>query len=175
MKKVVMGITCLAFLTTGCSANNDEHHQANSSQNQKNDSHQHHEKPSFFQGDIREETASVEELPTFLTNKPDDMKVIYSAAAKHEELLSQIPCYCGCGTSAGHKNSYDCFVHENKNDGSLVWDDHGTKCGVCLEIAATAVMDYSEGKSVKEIRDKIDDAYKEGYAEPTPTPMPKGS
>ncbi|OYD55997.1 hypothetical protein CGZ90_19920, partial [Fictibacillus aquaticus] len=70
----------------------------------------------------------------------------------------------------GHKNNYDCFVFENKKSGAIVWDDHGTKCGVCLEIAAKSVLDYSKGKSIKEIRNTIDETYKQGYAKPTPTP-----
>lgn len=120
--------------------------------------------------DIREETAGVDTLPTFLMEQSKDIRVIYQAAASHKDLLEKIPCYCGCGEKANHKNNYDCFVHENKENGAVVWDDHGTKCGVCLEIAAQSVMDYSNGKSVKDIREKIDKTYEKGYAKPTPTP-----
>jgi hypothetical protein len=121
-------------------------------------------------GDIREETSGKEQKPEFLADKPEDMQNIYVAVAQHQELLENIPCYCGCGTSANHQNNYDCFVHENKQNGAVVWDDHGTKCGVCLEIAAEAINDYNNGMTVKDIRQKIDDAYKEGYAKPTSTP-----
>ena len=121
-------------------------------------------------GDLREETASVDNLPQFLAAKSDDMKVLYQAAANHQELLENLPCYCGCGESAGHTSNYDCFVYDNKENGAVVWDDHGTRCGVCLEIAAESIIDYSEGKSIKEIRQTIDEKYKEGYAKPTPTP-----
>ncbi|WP_413059394.1 PCYCGC motif-containing (lipo)protein [Sporosarcina sp. 179-K 3D1 HS] len=42
----------------------------------------------------------------------------------------------------------------------------------CLpETAVRSVHLKQEGKSVKEIRQFIDDTYKEGYAEPTDTPM----
>ncbi|MFC3885174.1 PCYCGC motif-containing (lipo)protein [Bacillus songklensis] len=121
-------------------------------------------------GDLREETASADSLPKFLADKPDDMKILYQAAAQHQELLENIPCYCGCGESAGHTSNYDCFVHDNKENGAVVWDDHGTRCGVCLEIAAESITDYSKGKSIKEIRQNIDEKYKEGYAKPTLTP-----
>ncbi|MFT4414111.1 PCYCGC motif-containing (lipo)protein [Fredinandcohnia humi] len=122
-------------------------------------------------GDIREES-SIDELPSFLDSKPDEMVTIYKAAAAHEDLLKNIPCYCGCADSVGHKDSYDCFVHERKEK-TIVWDDHGTKCGVCMEIAATSILEYQNGKSITEIRNLIDETYKEGYAEPTPTPLPK--
>jgi bacterioferritin-associated ferredoxin len=121
-------------------------------------------------GDLRQETENTDHLPEFLETKSDDMKMLYQAAAKHEELLQHIPCYCGCGESAGHMNNYDCFVYENKENGVVEWDDHGTKCGVCLEIAAESIIEYGNGKTVKEIRQAIDEKYKEGYAKPTPTP-----
>nr|WP_041267750.1 PCYCGC motif-containing (lipo)protein [Geobacillus genomosp. 3] len=120
-------------------------------------------------GDIRETTKSTEHLPSFLGAFEEEMAILYQQAAEHRELLEQIPCYCGCGQSAGHKNNYDCFIYENKKDGAVVWDDHATKCGVCLEIAAESIAAYDQGKSVKDIRQMIDEKYKEGYAEPTPT------
>jgi len=135
---------------------------------QKKDEHSAHHMTSS--GDIRETTKSLEHLPSFLSKYEEEMAVLYQQAAKHQELLENIPCYCGCGDSAGHMNNYDCFVYENKKDGSVTWDDHATKCGVCLEIAAEAINEYNNGKSIKEIRKMIDEKYKEGYAEPTPTP-----
>lgn len=171
MRIVVCILGTLLFILAGCSnePKTDVHESSHGEESHN------HSKPSFYQGDLREKTASVQDLPSFLDDKPEDMKVIYSAAAQHQEVLEQIPCYCGCGTSAGHRSSYQCFVHEVNEDGSIEWDDHGTRCGVCLEIAATSVIEYSKGKSVKEIRDLIDESYKEGYATPTPTPMPKSN
>lgn len=154
-----MGILLISLLSA-CSGNTAKEQPAEN-QSEPNETHSG--------GDIREETASAEQLPSFLSSKPENMQTIYAAAAQHRELLEQMPCYCGCGSSVGHKDNYDCFVHENK-DGKVVWDDHGTKCQVCLEIAAEAITESQNGKSNKEIRDSIDNKYKEGYAEPTPTP-----
>jgi|GEM_PF-103833 hypothetical protein len=147
-----------ALFIVGCS--NAQQESGNSKQAQ----------PHTASGDIREETKSAEVLPSFMDDKPEKMKDLYLSAAENRELLENIPCYCGCGESAGHKNNYDCFVAENKKDGTVVWDDHATKCGVCLDIAAISIQDYQNGKSMKEIRDKIDKTYEKGYAEPTPTP-----
>lgn len=121
-------------------------------------------------GDIHEETSNKDTAPKFLTDKSEDMKTIYLAVAQNQELLEKIPCYCGCGEEVNHKNNYDCFIHENKKSGEVVWDDHGTKCGVCLEIAAQSILDLNTGMTIKEIRTKVDKAYKNGYAKPTPTP-----
>lgn len=124
----------------------------------------------YAQGDIREETQGADKLPDFLKEKPGEMQLIYASAANHKELLEGIPCYCGCADSAGHKDNYDCFVNENKENGAVVWDDHGTKCGVCQDIATQSIQEYENGKDIKEIRSMIDEQYKEGYPEPTPTP-----
>ncbi len=156
-------ILSLLVLITGCSTE-----QENSHPPEQEASHNHQ---TTAHGDIREETKSIETLPSFLNDKDENITLVYSQAAEHEELLEFIPCYCGCGDSVGHKNNFDCFVHE-KTDEKIVWDDHGTKCQACLEIAAESIIMYEKGKSIKNIRNYIDKNYSEGYAKPTPTPMP---
>lgn len=123
-------------------------------------------------GDLWETTASRDELPTFLNEYSENIQIIYQAAGKSMELLQWIPCYCGCGDHAGHRSSLNCFVKQVNQNGSVVWDDHGTRCNVCLEIAAEAIEMKQDGKTVKEIRQYIDEKYKKGYANPTDTPMP---
>lgn len=121
-------------------------------------------------GDIREETKDKQSLPSFLTDHHENMKTIYYAVAEHKELLEHMPCYCGCGDSAGHGHNYHCFIYENKTDGAVVWDDHATRCQVCLDIAAEAIIEYNNGKSINETRDLIDEKYQDaGYPASTPT------
>ncbi|WP_240463712.1 PCYCGC domain-containing protein [Paenibacillus apiarius] len=124
-------------------------------------------------GDLQQTTASRNELPPFLDDKKDEMRLIYTLAAQNHDLLQHIPCYCGCGESAGHESNLNCFVAQMEENGAVLWDDHGTRCGVCLEIAVEASQMQREGKSVPDIRHTIDEKYKEDYAEPTPTPKPK--
>ncbi|MEN2767520.1 PCYCGC motif-containing (lipo)protein [Ornithinibacillus xuwenensis] len=156
-KKFVMLIIVALTILGACSHNETEE-----------GGHTAHER--LPNGDIQEATSSTNELPTFLDEHNQDMKNIYLVAAKHQELLEHIPCYCGCSLSANHKDNYDCFIHENRKDGSIVWDNHGTKCQVCVDIAAESAILYNQGKSIKDIREYIDEKYKEGFAEPTPTP-----
>ncbi|MFG6150544.1 PCYCGC motif-containing (lipo)protein [Halobacillus sp. B23F22_1] len=163
MKLKLFAIISLLLTTflTGCAEDQNE---------DTNQNHEGHSHETTEGGDIREETSSYEVLPAFLEEKHEDIQNIYVAVAQNKDLLEHIPCYCGCGETVGHRDNYDCFVHENREDGSLVWDDHGTKCGVCLEIAAQAIVDYQEGKSIKDIRDNIDQQYENREVEPTPTP-----
>ncbi|MGM7635287.1 PCYCGC motif-containing (lipo)protein [Bacillus sp. Hm123] len=161
-------LSSLLLLIVGCSSVSKEESEGHKASESESHTDHMHTQPN---GDLQEETASVNEIPNFLQDKDDQMKTIYLAAAENPEVLESMPCYCGCGDSAGHKSNLNCFVADI-NEEKVVWDDHGTRCGVCLEIAAESVLMHKEGKSLKEIRDYIDNKYNEGYAEPTPTPMP---
>ncbi|MFC4770023.1 PCYCGC motif-containing (lipo)protein [Effusibacillus consociatus] len=160
MKKLLL-LIALSFVFAGCSQT--------ASPNKSHDAQHNHLDET--KGDIQQTTASTDELPSFVTNKPETTQLAYKLAAKNDKLLQQIPCYCGCGESAGHKHNADCFVKEVK-PGSVMWDSHGTKCGVCMAIAVESVKLQSEGKSVKEIRSYIDTKYSSNGMKPTPTPMP---
>ncbi len=131
-----------------------------------------HEGHTHASGDIQEETASADVLPSFLEGQQENIRLVYQIAGQSTEILEWMPCYCGCGESAGHKSNLNCFIEEKREDGTIVWDDHGTRCLVCLEIAVQSAQMHKDGKSLKEIRQVIDDTYKEGYAKPTPTDMP---
>lgn len=120
--------------------------------------------------DTREETTDAQVLPPFLKNHSEDMKIIYQAVAEHQDLLEHIPCYCGCNDSVGHEHNYHCFIHDTKDTGAVVWDDHATRCQVCLDIAVESIVEYDNGKTINEIRDEIDGKYEgKGYPESTPT------
>lgn len=125
-------------------------------------------------GDLREETASADTLPAFLDGESDQVKLAYVAAAKLQSTLQYIPCYCGCGRSAGHKSNLECFIASVREDGTVVWDDHGTGCGVCQQIALQSAQKKAEGMSDLQIRQWIDATYGSGgYADPTDTPLPQ--
>ncbi|MFC5402112.1 PCYCGC motif-containing (lipo)protein [Cohnella soli] len=124
-------------------------------------------------GDLRELTSSSRTLPDFLNTQSSIVQVAYQAAATLGDTLRWIPCYCGCGESAGHQSNMNCFIHEIREDGSIEWDDHGTRCNVCVEIALTTAQLKEQGKSDLEIRQAIDGKYSKGYAKATDTPMPQ--
>ncbi|MCK0471161.1 PCYCGC domain-containing protein [Halalkalibacter sp. APA_J-10(15)] len=155
MKKIFIGFA-LAFLLLGCT---------DGEETEKASPHNGHQ----INGDLREETAA-EELPQFLDHYSDTIADIYSRAVHYEDVLVHIPCYCGCGEFVGHRHTYDCFIYEREEE-SVVWDDHGAKCGVCLEIAHMSMVLTDQGLSVDEIRQIVDDVYQQGYPEPTPTPV----
>lgn len=165
-------LAAVLLLLAGCSSNSEKSSEMEKDAAASTATHKDHTYHAE-NGDLRELTAGVDTIPSFLGDKSEQMQIIYAAAAQHQDLLEYIPCYCGCAESGNHQNALNCFVFESKENGEVVWDDHGTRCGVCLETASESIIQYNDGKSIKEIRDFIDEKYKEGYSKPTPTKLPQ--
>jgi hypothetical protein len=80
--------------------------------------------PDLFKGSVRSAYRAVREIP---------------------EIIAQLPCFCHCDRSFGHKSLHTCFV-----------DDHGAECGVCTNSALLAYRLHKEQKMKPEqIREKI--------------------
>ncbi len=56
---------------------------------------------------------------------PANSAKAYAFALERPDLLSQVPCYCGCGQSAGHKSNLDCFI-KSRNGDNVTFDQHGS-------------------------------------------------
>jgi hypothetical protein len=53
------------------------------------------------------------------------VRAVYVFAARHPEVLSHVPCFCGC-ENRGHKHNDDCFVSERDAHGRPTkWEPHG--------------------------------------------------
>src|SRR5687767_12998049 len=98
----------------------------------------------------------------------------YQFAAEHPEILSYVPCFCGC-ERAGHGGNHDCFVKERAENGDVVaWDPHGVDCAVCIDVANRSRQMFASGATVQDIRTAIDKEF--GSVAPTrmATPHPPG-
>jgi hypothetical protein len=53
------------------------------------------------------------------------VKAVFTFAAKHPEVLSKVPCFCGC-EHMGHRQNDDCFVKARDSRGRPTeWEAHG--------------------------------------------------
>src|SRR5205814_1119974 len=97
------------------------------------------------------------EFPGYpMARPPEVIKAAYKFAAEHPEVLSYVPCYCGCERS-GHRGNEDCFVKARDVNGDVVqWEDHGMECAVCLDVATRSSQMYTSGASVSDIRAAIE-------------------
>jgi len=104
---------------------------------------------------------------------PDVVRAAYVFAAEHPEILSYVPCFCGCERS-GHKGNEDCFVARRDGSGDVVeWEPHGLDCAVCLDVARDAQQMYSSGASVRDIRAAIEKKWSSAAARGTHTHTPE--
>ena len=104
---------------------------------------------------------------------PAVVQAAYVFAAEHPEILSYVPCFCGC-ERAGHKGNEDCFVARRDSDGDVVeWEPHGLDCAVCIDVARDAQQMYSSGASVRDIRAAIEKKWAGAAARGTHTHTPE--
>jgi len=107
-----------------------------------------------------------------LPRPPQVVAQVFQFAAEHPEVLTYVPCFCGCD-HMGHKGNEDCFVKQRAANGDVVaWEPHGTECQVCIDVGQQAMQMYSSGASVASIRDAIEKKYAGTYQNHTPTPQP---
>lgn len=103
-------------------------------------------------------------LPAFAYKSKDSLEA-YRFAVANPDLLSQIPCYCGCAKlGEPHKSNKHCYL---KDDGTF--DEHASACDLCTKITLDAKAWQRQGLSVEEIRTRIDEKYME-YGPATDTP-----
>jgi hypothetical protein len=96
----------------------------------------------------------------------------YQFAAEHPEILSYVPCFCGCQHS-GHTGNASCFVKSRTPEGDVLeWDEHGVECAVCIDVANRSRQMHTAGASVRDIRTAIDKEFGEKAQTRTPTPRP---
>ncbi len=65
------------------------------------------------------------QLPKFVKAAAADTREAYVYAMERQDVLSWIPCYCGCGQHSGHTSNWNCFIKGRAADGTFVFDDHG--------------------------------------------------
>ena len=110
------------------------------------DSHGHDHSASrvpAFQADA----ASLKSLgPTLSPDKfSGKTSAAYKVVKEIPQTIAQLPCYCHCDQSSGHKSLYSCFE-----------DDHAAHCGVCVDEALLALrLERVEKLNPQQIRERI--------------------
>ncbi len=115
-------------------------------------------------------------LPAYApARSPEVITAAYKFAAEHPEVLSYVPCFCGC-ERMGHHGNEDCFVQKRGANGDVTeWTEHGMECTVCLDVAQQAMQMYASGASVRDIRSAVERKWATQSAQNhahTPTPEP---
>lgn len=111
--------------------------------------------------------ASLDEMPADVKNAPVMVQQAYQFNAANPEIMTQIPCYCGCG-SMGHTSNYSCYVAGVDEDGKVDYDTHALGCSICVDITQDTIRLLNQGKTVPEIKAYVDQT----YAQYGPSNMP---
>jgi Protein of unknown function with PCYCGC motif len=107
-----------------------------------------------------------------LPRPPEVIRSTYQFAAEHPEVLSYVPCFCGCDQS-GHRSSEDCFVKSRAKNGDVSeWNEHGIACAMCLAVAERAKQMCDKGASLTDVRADIEQRYGHITGSRTATPLP---
>lgn len=102
--------------------------------------------------------APLAEMPTEVQSAPVSVQQAYQFAVANPDVVSEMPCYCGCG-SMGHTSNYSCYVAGEDADGSPIYDGHALGCSICVDITQDTMRLLDQDKSVPEIRAYIDKTY----------------
>lgn len=108
--------------------------------------------------------------PAYVLAAPADVQTAYQFALARPDMMTWMPCYCGCGQHSNHKSAYNCFIKSDTTSGEP-FDPHGAGCAMCVGIALDVKALTEEGRSVRDIRAFIDENYS-SLGEGTDTPLP---
>ena len=102
--------------------------------------------------------APMSAMPAEVQDAPAVVQQAYQYAAANADILTQIPCYCGCG-AVGHTSNYACYVAGNEADGGLRFDTHALGCSICVDITQDVMRMHAKEMDVGAMRAAIDATY----------------
>lgn len=102
--------------------------------------------------------ASMDDMPAGVQSAPVTVQQAYQFAAANPDVLTRLPCYCGCG-SMGHTSNYSCYVSSVDAGGAITYDPHALGCSICVDITQDAMRLLRQGKTVSEIKTYVDQTY----------------
>lgn len=102
--------------------------------------------------------ASMDGMPAEVKSAPVTVQQAYQFAAANPDVMTQIPCYCGCG-SMGHTSNYSCYVSNVDASGTITYDSHALGCSICVDITQDTMRLLKDGKTMPEIKAYVDQTY----------------
>lgn len=102
--------------------------------------------------------APLHNMPMDVQEAPVKVREAYQFAVANADLLTQLPCYCGCGP-IGHKNNYDCYVAGVDPAGVVKFDAHALGCSICVDITQDAMRYTRDGRDLISLQQYVDRNY----------------
>jgi Protein of unknown function with PCYCGC motif len=131
------------FLISACSSNSAHNHEGHESPTPASASAPTMAKrvPAYFK-----EPPDLKLLPATLSPAmfSGQTREAYQIAKDIPETLAQLPCFCYCDYSVGHKSLHSCFE-----------DEHSVGCALCQDSAMMAKELKEDGLNIEQIREKL--------------------
>jgi len=102
--------------------------------------------------------ALMADMPADVQSSPVSVQQAYQFAFANPDVMTQLPCYCGCG-AMGHTSNYSCYISNVDVSGKITYDAHALGCSICVDITQDAIRMLKDGKTVPEIRAYVDQTY----------------
>ena len=96
----------------------------------------------------------------FPARSPEEIKAAYGFAARRPDVLTSVPCFCGCKRQ-GHESNEACYVQSRSSSGTPRWSNHAITCGICIDITRDAAVMTADGQPVPAIRKAIETKYRD--------------
>jgi hypothetical protein len=165
------GVACIATLAATCSGNASREPQpapgTAAAQSAAGDAAGRLEQLRFISSDLPLLPPGI----ATAARPPEVTKAVFAFAARRPDVLSYMPCFCGC-ERGGHRGNHDCFVAKRNAEGKVTaWEPHGLVCEVCIDVGQQAMQMTNAGASLTQIREAIEKKYA-GAPNHTPTPAP---
>lgn len=97
----------------------------------------------------------------FLNSLKGSTKEAYEYAIENPEILDNFSCYCGC-EKIKHTSNKSCFIKDiDKTNNKITLTSHSVNCPICIDVALTVKYLSKDGFTFKEIKQLLDDAYKD--------------
>lgn len=101
--------------------------------------------------------APLENMPPAVQRSAKSVRQAYQFAVANPDILSRVPCYCGCG-GMGHTSVHSCYVSVTP-EGATFYEGHALGCSICVDIALDAMRLMKQGKGTAEIKLYVDVMY----------------
>jgi hypothetical protein len=109
--------------------------------------------------------------PDFVRANGQATEEAYRYALDRGNVLMWMPCYCGCA-GMEHRSNLDCFLKPRASGTPVVFEEHASYCGICVETALLAKRMAADGRTLAEIRAEVDRTFPVDGVPGTPTELP---
>lgn len=107
--------------------------------------------------------------PAFV-NTSAETEEAYAYAFHNPQIVQWMPCYCGCARM-DHRSNLDCYLKGGVPGQGAQFEEHASYCDICVKITLETKQLIAQGKSLREVRQAVDEAFG-GQVAGTPTQLP---